>query len=64
MTNNTDLTKVLRGHSSGWVALSADSIRIVGEADTPKKALAQARRKKEKNAILVRCTEGSGAFVL
>ena len=64
MTENTDLTKVLKGHSSGWVALSADSRKIVGAADSPKEALEQARRNKENNAILVRCTEGSGAFIL
>ena len=64
MAENTDLREVLKGYSNKWIALSADSSKVVGVADNPKKALEQAHTNKEKNPILTRAPESSGAFIL
>jgi len=64
MTMNTDLRKVLRGHSNKWVALSADSSKVVGVAKSPRGALRQARSNKERNPILTRVPQSHNAFIL
>lgn len=64
MVENTDLRKVLKGHTNKWVALSADSSKVVGVADNPKEALKQARINKEQNPILTKVPKISGALIL
>ncbi len=64
MAENTDLRKVLKGYSNKWVALSADSSKVVGVADNPKGALEQAHRNKEQDPILTRVPESAGALIL
>jgi hypothetical protein len=64
MTINTDLRKVLKGYSNKWVALSADSKRVVGVADSPKEALKQAQANKEQNPILTKAPQSHSAFIL
>jgi len=64
MVENTDLRKVLRGYSNKWVALSADSRKVVGVADNPKEALKQAHINKEQAPILTRAPKTSGALIL
>jgi len=64
VVENTDLRKVLKGYSNKWVALSADSNKVVGVADNPKDALEQAHSKKEANPILTKTPEHYGTFIL
>ena len=64
MVENTDLRKVLKGYSNKWVALSADSRRVVGAANSPKGALRQARTNKEQSPILTRVPEKYDTLVL
>ncbi|MBN1177072.1 MAG: hypothetical protein JXA51_05265 [Dehalococcoidales bacterium] len=64
MAKNTDLTKLLRGYSNKWIALSADSSRVVGVATNPKKALEQAHKHKECSPILTKVPKSSSAFIL
>jgi len=64
MVENIDLRKVLKGYSSKWVALSADSSKVVGVANNPSEALAQAHDNKEQNPILTKTPENYGTFIL
>jgi len=64
MVENTDLRKVLKGYSNKWVALSADSRKVVGVGNSPKGALKQARSNKEQNPILTRVPQNHNAFIL
>jgi hypothetical protein len=64
MKINTDLSKLLKSHSNKWVALSADSNKVLGVADNAKDALEQAYSKKEQNPILTRTPKHYGTFVL
>ena len=64
MVENTDLRKVLKGHSNKWVALSADSSKVVGMADNPREALKQAHTNKEQSPILTKAPQRPGAFIL
>ena len=64
MVENTDLRKVLKGYSNKWVALSADSSKVVGVADNPGEAMKQAHKNKEQGPILTRVPENSGALIL
>jgi len=64
VVENTDLRKVLKGYSNKWIALSADSHKVVGVADNPKDALEQAHSKKEENPILTKTPEHYGTFIL
>jgi hypothetical protein len=64
VAENTDLREVLKGYSNKWIALSADSNKVVGVADNPKDALEQARFKKEANPILTKTPEHYGTFIL
>jgi hypothetical protein len=64
MAENTDLRRVLKGYPNKWVALSADSRRVVGVANSPKGALKQARSNKEQTPILTRVPKSHNAFIL
>ena len=64
MVENTDLRRVLKGYSNKWIALSADSSKVVGVADNAKEALEQARSNKESNPILTKTPEHYGTFIL
>ena len=64
MTINTDLTKLLSGHEGKWVALSADSSKVVGVADNLKEALEQAHTNKEQSPILTKVPKSSGTLIL
>lgn len=64
MVENTDLRKILKGYSNKWVALSADSRKVVGVANTPKKAIKQAHINKETSPILTRVPKNPTAFIL
>ncbi|MBA7692563.1 hypothetical protein ES703_101130 [subsurface metagenome] len=64
MAENIDLRKVLKGYSNKWIALSADSKKVVGVADNPKEALKQAQTNKECNPILTKVPKSSGALIL
>ena len=64
MAENTDLRELLKGISNKWVALSSDSNRIVGVADSPKGALEQAKNNKEPDPILTKTPEHYGTFIL
>ena len=64
MIENTDLRKVLKGYSNKWIALSADSSKVVGVADNPKEALEQAHSNKETTPILTRTPARYGTFIL
>jgi len=64
MAENTDLRKILKGYSNKWIALSADSSKVVGVANNPKSALEQAHKNKEQRPILTKAPKGSGACIL
>lgn len=64
MTENTDLRKLLKGHSNKWVALSSDSNKVVGVADNPREALKQAHVNKEPNPVLTKTPKHYGTFIL
>ena len=64
MVENIDLRKVLKGYSDKWIALSADSSKVVGVANSPKEALKQAHINKEENPILTRVPEKYDTLVL
>jgi len=64
MGENTDLRKVLEGYSNKWVALSADSRKVVGVGNSPKGALKKAHSNKEMNPILTRVPEKYDTLVL
>ena len=64
MVENTDLREVLKGYSNKWVALSADSNKVVGVADNANEALEQAHTNKEQNPILTKTPENYGTFIL
>lgn len=49
-----DLTKVLKGYTSGWVALSPDYKKVVGYGRTLKSASQRAEAEGFKNAIFMR----------
>ena len=64
MAEKTDLREVLKGYSNKWIALSADSSKVVGVADNPKEALEQAYTNKEQSPILTKTPENYGTFIL
>ena len=64
VVQNTDLREILKGYSNKWVALSADSSKVVAVADNAKEALEQAHAKKEQNPILTKTPENYGTFIL
>lgn len=64
MVQNTDLRKILKGYSNKWVALSADSSRVVGVANTASEAVKKAHKNKERSPILTRTPENYGTFIL
>ena len=64
MAENTDLRELLKDYSNKWVALSADSSKVVGVADNPKEALKQAHASKEIDPILTKTPEHYGTFIL
>ena len=64
MTENIDLREILRGYSDKWVALSADSSKVVGVSDNIKEAVEQARSNKEDNPILTKTPEQYGTLIL
>ncbi len=64
MAENTDLRELLKGYSDRWVALSADSNRVVGVADNPKEAVEQAYINKESNPVLTKTPKHYGTFIL
>ena len=64
MAENVDLREVLKGYSDKWVALSADSNRVVGVADNPSEALKQAHSNKEQDPILTKTPKNYGTFIL
>ncbi len=64
MVENIDLRDVLKGYSNKWVALSADSNKVVGVADTPSAALEQAHNNKEQDPILTKTPKNYGTFIL
>lgn len=64
MVENTDLRKVLKGHTNKWVALSADSSKVVGVGTNPRKALAQALKNNESSPILTKVPKNSGTLIL
>ena len=64
MVENTDLRQILKGYSNKWIALSADSSKVVGVADNPKEAQEQAHTNKEENPILTRIPEKYDTLVL
>jgi len=64
VAEKTDLREVLKGYSNKWIALSADSSKVVGVADNPKEALEQAYTNKEQSPILTKTPENYGTFIL
>lgn len=64
MAENIDLRELLKGYSNKWIALSADSSKVVGVADNPKEALEQACTHKEHSPILTKTPENYGTFIL
>ncbi len=62
MAENTDLREVLKGYSNKWIALSADSSKVMGIASNPKKALERAHKNKEQNPILIRAPQNSVVY--
>ena len=64
MVENTDLREVLKGYSNKWVALSADSNKVVGVADDANEALEQAYTNKEQSPILTKTPKNYGTFIL
>lgn len=60
-----DLTKLLHPYRGEWVALSSDGQRVAGHGSTPEAALKQARKKGEKNPILMGAPEKAwGSYIL
>ena len=60
-----DLTKLLRPYGGEWVALSSDGQRVAGHGPTPKVALKQAYKKRERNPILMGAPEKTwGSYIL
>lgn len=55
-----DLTKVLKGYTTGWVALSPDYKRVVGHGKTLKKAVERAISRGVDNPILMRAAKTYG----
>jgi len=64
MVENIDLRELLKNYSNKWVALSADSNKVVGVADNANEALQQAHNNKEQNPVLTKTPENYGTFIL
>ena len=64
MAENTDLREILKGYSNKWIALSADSSRVVGVADKVADAIKEARQNKENAPVLTKTPEHYGTFIL
>lgn len=64
MVQNIDFREMLKNYSNKWVALSADSSKVVGVADSPKEALEQAHENKEQSPILTKTPLNYGTFIL
>jgi len=64
VAENTDFRKILKGYSNKWVALSADSSKVVGVGDNLKEAIEQADANKEKSPILTKMPIDCGTFIL
>ncbi len=64
MAENTDLREILKGYSNKWIALSADSSKVIGVADNPEEALKQAHMNKEQSPILTKTPKNYGTFIL
>ena len=64
MVENIDLRELLKGYSNKWVALSADSNKVVGVADSANEALQQAHDNKEQKPVLTKTPENYGTFIL
>ncbi len=63
-SGSVDFGNVVSKHPNKWVALSADSRKVVGVANTPKKAIKQAHINKEISPILTRVPKNPTAFIL
>ena len=61
---NSDLTKLLKGYSNEWVALSEDQTKVLGRVKSLKEALLQAKKRGCNNPILTRVPRHYGAYVL
>lgn len=60
-----DLTKLLKPYPGEWIALSSDGQRVAGHGPTPEEALKQARKKRERNPVLMGAPEKTwGSYIL
>lgn len=60
-----NLTKILRPYHGEWVALSSDGQRVAGHGPSPEMALRQAKKKGERDPILIGAPEkGWGGYLL
>lgn len=57
-----DLTKVLKGYTSGWVALSSDYEKVVGHGKTLREALNKAYKKRAKKPVVMQASKSYGPF--
>ncbi|MBI4227696.1 MAG: hypothetical protein HY600_05460 [Candidatus Omnitrophica bacterium] len=60
-----NLAKILRPYVGEWVALSADGQRVAGHGPSPEIAVRRAKRKGERDPILIGAPEkGWGGYIL
>ena len=59
-----DLSELLRPYQGKWVALSQDETQVLGSGATIDEALDEARRKGERQPIVIRVSDSIAAYLL
>ena len=59
-----DLSKILKGYSSKWVALVSDSNKVVATGNSPKVVIEKARRMGVDTPVLTRVPKDYGTYIL
>lgn len=58
-----NLTKLLKGFSSGWVAISADYKNIVASGKTLKEVTEKVQRQKTNNVVLISASKNYRGYI-
>jgi len=63
MQKTPDLSKLLKNHSAGWVAISSDYKKIVVSGKTLKEVTEKVNKKKITDVLLISASENYRGFV-
>jgi len=59
-----DLSKILRGYSSKWIALKPQTAKVVAVGNSPKSVIEKARKSGVDSPVLTRVPKDYGTYIL